>query len=77
MVQIISIHSTYFLKTDMIKYRNCGNCNHFQKVTGYGICMRYDYWTQSDHGRKCRGWEGIKYNRIKNKRLIEKETQEN
>lgn len=60
----------------MIKYRNCGNCRNFQKVTGYGICMRYDYWTQSDHGRKCKGWEGIKYDRNENKKKFEVITDE-
>lgn len=52
----------------MIKKRDCGNCKHFQKVPGYGICMRYDYWTQSDHGRNCLGWSGIKYDRVENKK---------
>lgn len=45
--------------------KNCGNCKFFQKVPGYGICQKYDYWTQSDHGRNCHGWKGIKYNREK------------
>lgn len=54
----------------MIKYRNCGNCKNFQKVTDYGICMRFDYWTQSDHGKKCKGWEGIKYDRKENKKSL-------
>ena len=49
----------------MVKVKNCGNCKYFQKVPGYGICQRYDWWTQSDHGRSCSSWKGIKYERTK------------
>lgn len=60
----------------MIKCRNCGNCLYFQKVIGYGICMRYDYRTQSDMGRNCKGWKGIKYdrNKFKNETIVEEYT---
>ena len=35
------------------------------------VCDRgHDYWTQSDHGRKCNGWEGIKYDRNENKKSL-------
>jgi hypothetical protein len=46
--------------------KNCGSCQYFRKVTGFGICALYDYWTQSDRGRHCEGWKGIKYERETN-----------
>lgn len=49
----------------MIPIKNCGNCKFFQKVPGYAICQKYDYRTNSDHGRNCIGWKGIKYERKK------------
>jgi hypothetical protein len=52
----------------MIPIKNCGNCKYFQKVPGYGICMAFDWRTQSDHGRNCKSWKGIKYDRNENKK---------
>ena len=52
----------------MIPIKNCGNCKYFQKVPGYGICMFFDWRTQSDHGRNCNAWKGIKYDRNENKK---------
>lgn len=57
---------------DMIQ-KNCGSCQYFQKVPGYAICMLFDYRTQSDHGRKCNSWKGIKYERENTRQIIEKE----
>ena len=55
-----------------MKSKSCGNCDYFTKyrndIYSGGICDFYDKRTNTDCGKKCESWKGIKYNRNEMKR---------
>ena len=56
----------------MISKKKCGSCDNFQKaisLTGDGgLCEYYDSRTRSGNSR-CKYWKGIKYDRLKYKKM--------
>ncbi len=49
--------------------KDCGSCNGFIKLKNDqysgGLCLFKDYRTNTDYGKNCSHWKGIKYNRKK------------
>ena len=47
--------------------KSCGSCDHFTKFKNDqhsgGLCSFFDARTDTDRGKKCEKWKGIKYKR--------------
>jgi len=57
--------------------KSCGGCVYFTKckndeITG-GLCDKKDCRTDTDRGRKCKVFKAPKYDRLKERKINEKE----
>ena len=54
--------------------KSCGNCAEFQKWKNdkwnSGLCNYHDGRTNTDCGKQCEEWKGIKYKRNKEKIML-------
>ncbi len=55
--------------------KSCGRCQYFTKrkhlVGDSGLCEYFDSRTKADYGHECKFFKSIKYDRQKEKKVLE------